>query len=267
MKIWRIFTIHVVVLMLLVFSVPSLAFGPNGHRIVARIAENHLTPGAKAKIKKITRGRFLAQLATWPDEIRSNPDWNYTKPWHYLSIDDNESFENLKRSKNGDVMEALARFEKTLRNKKVVGKEKWQALAFYIHFMGDIHQPLHVGRRGDLGGNKIQVKWFGHDSNLHKVWDSGMIDNQYLSFREYASFLDHVTPRQIRAWQAASYLDYAKESKNLRPKVYELGKQKSNPPELDYEYSYHKIDILNLRLVQAGIRLAGKLNNIFSSRN
>lgn len=247
----------------LAFSIGEIhAFGANGHRIVARVAENHLTPKAKKSIMKITKGAPLAKLAVWPDEIRSDSNWDYAKAWHFLSIDD-ESFKNLKRSEKGDVLEALSRFEKKLRDTKIVGKERWQALAFYIHLMGDIHQPLHVGRRDDLGGNTIKVKWFNKNSNLHSVWDSGLIENQYLSFREYASFVDSVTTQQKSKWQAASYLDFAKESKKLRNIVYEFGDQKSEPPSLSYEYSYLKINILNQRLVQAGIRLAGKLNFIF----
>ena len=259
----------VIALVIACTSVTAAAFGPNGHRIVAQIAEDHLTPKAKANIDKITKGRPLAMLATWPDDIRSDKAWNFAKPWHFLSIDDGDTFAELKRSDGTNVrdalnvLEALERFELQLRNAKITGENRWQALAFYIHFMGDIHQPLHVGRTDDFGGNSIAVKWFGNLSNLHSVWDSGLIENQYLSFQEYADFLDGVSAEDEKQWQSSDYLDYAKESKAVRQAVYDFGFQKTQLPDLSYDYSYKKLDILNARIQRAGIRLAGRLNSIY----
>ncbi len=242
---------------------PAMSFGANGHRIVARIAENHLTPQAQEAIFKITGGRHLAQLATWPDEIRSDPGWDFAKPWHYVSIDDDESFDGYEHSDQGDVLLALEKFEKILQEKKVNQEEMWRALAFYIHFVGDIHQPLHVGRRDDYGGNKIKVKWFGKETNLHTVWDSNLIENEQLSFREYASFLDNVSKEQIKAWQNSSYLDWAKGSKSERLQVYNLGDTSADGPNLSYSYAYQNKELIDDCLVKGGIRLAGKLNALF----
>lgn len=240
-------------------SLNAQSLGVNGHRIVARIAAEHLTVTAKANLEQITGGQHLAQLSTWPDEIRSDSAWDHSHSWHYLSIDDDESFDGLKRSDKGDVLEALARFEKQLTSPDVAVPEKKQALAFYIHFFGDIHQPLHVGRRDDRGGNDIKVDWFREPSNLHRVWDSAMIERQQLSYSEYAAFLDTVAAKKIKQWQSANYLDYAKESKQLRAQVYNL----SELSKLSYDYNYKNINTLNQRMQQAGIRLAGKLNAIF----
>ncbi|OZG74747.1 hypothetical protein BTA51_03610 [Hahella sp. CCB-MM4] len=244
-------------------SYPAMSFGANGHRIVARIAENHLTPKAREAIFKITGGKHLAQLATWPDEIRSDSNWDFAKPWHFVSIDDDESFDGYEHSQQGDILLALEKFEKVLQEKKASPEEMWQALAFYIHFVGDIHQPLHVGRRDDYGGNTIKVKWFGRYTNLHSVWDSSLIENEQLSFREYASFLDNVSEAQIKAWQNSSYLDWAKGSKTERPKVYNLGDDGVDVPSLSYNYAYQNKELIDDCLVKGGIRLAGKLNALF----
>lgn len=247
------------------YSLNAFSFGANGHRTVAQIASQHLTAITQANLMEITDGDPLAELATWPDDIKSNSDWNYTKPWHYVSIDDDESFDDFERSDKGDVLEALDRFEAQLRDPNIQGEQKRQALAFYIHFVGDIHQPLHVGRRDDLGGNKTKVTWFNKLTNIHSVWDGGMIDQQQLSFSEYAIFLDNVTQEQIQQWQTAEYLNYAKESKQFRSQVYDFGDQSSSLPELGYQYSAKNIEVVNLRMQQAGIRLAGTLNDIFGA--
>jgi hypothetical protein len=271
MKIMRTLTTFCAGVGLLFMAQQAAAFGPNGHRIVAQIGENHLTETAAAEIKKITGGQYLAQLATWPDEIRSDSSWGWVSPWHYLSIDDDESFDDFPRSKDGDAWYALERFEKQLRARQVVdsdGITLWQALAFYIHFTGDIHQPLHVGRRDDLGGNKINVKWFWEDSNLHKVWDEGLIDHEGLSFREYSDFLDQASDAEMAEWQDSVYLDWAKESKAVRAQVYDFGEQKEGEvPELDYGYVFQNHHLIGKRMLQAGVRLAGMLNVIFDPNN
>lgn len=236
------------------------ALGPNGHRIVAKIAEDNLNPAAKMALMEITNGDPLAKLANWPDSIRSDEHWDYAKPWHYISIDDDEVFTGLKRSEAGDILKALSDFEKKLRDKTISKQEKWQALAFYIHFVGDIHQPLHVGRRDDRGGNDITVKWFGKPTKLHAVWDSSIIEKQQLSYTEYADFLNNYDVDTINAWQSTEYLDWAKDAKAHRQNVYDFPKDN----ELGYQYAYKNTPILNEQMSKAGIRLAGMLNSIFN---
>jgi len=235
------------------------ALGPNGHRIVAKIAEENLEPSAKKALMEITNGDPLAKLANWPDNIRSDKKYDYAKPWHYISIDDDELFTGLRRSEAGDILSALSNFEHVLRDTKSSKEEKWQALAFYIHFVGDIHQPLHVGRRDDLGGNKVTVNWFGKPTRLHAVWDSSIIEHQKLSFSEYARFLNNHTTDTINLWQNTVYLDWAKDSKAQRQNVYNFPEDK----ELGYEYAYKNTPILDEQMSKAGIRLAGMLNDIF----
>ncbi|MDE1462484.1 S1/P1 nuclease [Spartinivicinus poritis] len=266
MVLWNLKSISIFSYVIAYFCLNSQstwAFGQNGHRIVAHIAEAYLTPKTEKAIKQITGKYQLAQLATWPDEIKSEPSWDYAKPWHYISIDDNESFESLNRSPNGDILSALVHFERVLTNSKTTQSNKWQALAFYTHLVGDIHQPLHVGYRNDRGGNDIAVKWFEKNSNLHAVWDTELIENQRLSYKDYASFINIATSSQVTSWQKASYLDWAKESKAIRKQAYDFNNIDSDIPQLSYKYTYQKTKIINQRLLIAGVRLAGKLNSFF----
>ncbi|NND00600.1 MAG: hypothetical protein HKN85_10505, partial [Gammaproteobacteria bacterium] len=162
----------------------------------------------------------------------------------------------------------VARNGSTMRQQRQVGKAR--ALAFFVHFIGDVHQPLHVGRRADFGGNKIEVKWFGEATNLHKVWDELLIASMELSFTELATFLNRVSSEDQQSWTSTGYLDWAKESKAIREQVYEFGNQKSayylnvkESPVLKWDYRHNALPIIKSRLSKGGIRLAAKLDQIF----
>ncbi|QDE29918.1 S1/P1 nuclease [Shewanella polaris] len=247
----------------LTLSTPAEAFGQLGHRIVGQIAQDNLIPKAQQKINQLTDGESLAQISTWADEIRSDKTWDRAAPWHYISIEDDETWQSVKRNPDGDIIESLQRFEKVLKNPKASQQDKWQALAFYVHFVGDIHQPLHVGHSHDKGGNTIKIKWFGDDTNLHTVWDSKLIEQQQLSYTEYSHFLNRITDKQRTLWVGKSYFQWADESKQLRENTYQLEKNYQGEDDLRFHYVFINTPIIEQRLQQAGIRLAEKLNAIF----
>jgi hypothetical protein len=247
-------------LVALLLAMPSAAFawGPNGHRIVGRIAMHHLTDEA-ARAVCLLGPEGLDQVSTWPDEIRSDPSWKKADPWHFISIDDEETLETTQRDPAGDVLEAIQRFTAVLRDPQASQSSKQEALKFLVHFVGDLHQPLHVGRRADRGGNSIKVSLFGQDTNLHSVWDVGLLESEKLSFSEFAGFLDHPTLLEIQTWQGSTPADWAAESKAVRGQVYEIGDGK-----LSYDYAFKAMPLIKRRLLQGGVRLAGLLNSIFS---
>lgn len=247
------------VLALLAPAAPAAAWGPNGHRAVGQIAENHLTPEARAALEALMGHESLARAGTWADEVRSDPDWRKADPWHYISIDDDETLETAERNPRGDVLEAMERFEAVLRDPAAPREEKVIAVRFLTHFVGDVHQPLHVGRRGDRGGNEIVVLWHGEPTNLHSVWDHHLLEHQDLSFTELVRFIDHPAEEEVAAWQAASYRDWIAESFALRDQVYDLGDRR-----LGWEYSFHNLPTVERRILQAGVRLAGLLNSVFA---
>jgi hypothetical protein len=247
-------------LLLALLSHPALAWGPTGHRVVGRIAERHLSEAAARGVAGILGSESLVQAATWPDEIRSDPAWDQAKPWHFVSLDDNEDYETAPKSPGGDAVEAIGRFTRVLQDPLAEAGKKVEALRFLVHFVGDVHQPLHVGRRGDFGGNSIQVTWFNENTNLHAVWDEKIIEAEKLSFSELAALIDHPTQTEIRSWQGTVVLDWVKESMGVRSRVYDIGDKK-----LGYLYAYQNGPLVKRRLLQAGIRLAGVLNTLFDS--
>jgi hypothetical protein len=232
----------------------SLAWGPTGHRAVGRIAERHLSPEAAREVAALLAPERLAYVTTWADEIRSDPAWAKAETWHWVTIPMGTTYAEAKRNPTGDVLEAIARFERVLADRSAPRTERQQAIKWLAHFVGDFHQPLHVGTRDDRGGNEVLVLWFGQPSNLHSVWDHDMIDRTELSFSELAEKVDVATPEQVRAWQASSPLEWADESRRMGEKAYELGDRR-----LSWKYLFDHWPEVELRISQAGVRLAALL--------
>lgn len=247
---------------LLLLSFKTFAWGQTGHRVVGQIAQSHLTEKAQHKVKEILGAETLAQVSTWPDEIKTGTQWKDTIPWHYLSIPKGQTIDKAKRPTEGDVLFAIDKFTNVLKDSKSSKEEKTNALKFLVHFVGDIHQPLHVGRMEDEGGNKIDVKYFFYKANLHKVWDEYLINQEELSFTEYASFIDHASKEEIALWQKSAALDWYKESFEIRNEIYtDIEGMKKR--ELSYPYVSKYIPVVHKRLLQGGVRLAGLLNTLF----
>ncbi len=197
-----------------------LAWGAVGHQAVARIAENHLSATAKRGVARILGHETLALASTWPDEVRSDPQYSYTGPWHYLNVATGLDFYSFAmRVKQPAAQQkplanlsaapvvptnaytALLQMRKDLKDPGKTAEEKLFALKFLVHLVGDVHQPLHVGHADDRGGNSIPVSWRGHDTNLHSVWDGDLVEYPGFPFTEMAAAYDHATSAQIKQWQ------------------------------------------------------------------
>ena len=234
-----------------------LGWGKKGHRITAKIAETYLTKNAKIQIKKLMGHHDLSRISNWADEIKSDPKWKIANDWHWCTIPDGEFYEKDKHS--GKAVEKVNDFISVLKNKKSKKEDKQIALKFLVHLIGDLHQPMHVGNGKDRGGNDIKLKWFNAPTNLHRIWDSDLINLQELSYSEYSDYLLLNEDRgKIRKWQGDDVLTYVHESRDMRTQCYEFSGE-----NLKWEYFYKHKDLLEKRLLQAGVRLSGELNRIF----
>ncbi|MBW8685907.1 S1/P1 nuclease [Chitinophaga sp. B61] len=245
----------------------GFAWGVTGHRVVAEIASNHLTPKARKAIAALLGPQSMALVANWPDFIKSDTTHKYdhTSKWHYLDFPANSTRvqfdEVIKSHATGDNLYAQTEaLIKQLKDPAVSKEDKVFALTFLIHLVGDMHQPLHIGRDEDQGGNKIQVMWFDKQSNLHRVWDEQLIEFQQLSYTEYTRALDTANAAEIRKLQRGSIADWMFESNQLSNKVYALT---HNNDKLSYRYNYWFIADLNSQLLKGGLRLAAILNQIY----
>ena len=129
-----------------------------------------------------------------------------------------------------------------------------------VHFVGDIHQPLHVGRPGDRGGNDIKLKWFNRPTNLHRLWDRDIIDSHGMSYSEMALNMPRISEKQKKYIQNQSLLEWLKESQDMAAKIYATTPAESN---LGYAYRYQYLDSLRMQLLKGGLRLAKVLDTIF----
>lgn len=248
---------------LLMISPNAFSWGKTGHRTVGEIAQRNLSKEALKGIKELLGDEDLSRVATWSDEIRSEKKYDYTSPWHYASIPSGKTYFDQKRNKDGDVIEALFRFEETLRDPKALKDDKVMALKFMVHAMGDLHQPLHVGLAEDRGGNNVRLKWFKTETNLHALWDENIVDFEQLSYTEYSNYLNHFSKDEKKNLGKGHFLDWAKESQDLRSVVYDLGGSES----AGYEYHHRIKPTMELRLRYAGFRLASLLNSIFKKES
>lgn len=251
------------VLFCFLFSIngSSQKWGVTGHRVVGYIAEQYLDTTAQKKIRDILEHESLAMASTWMDEIRSDPRYDHTHDWHWVTIPDGKTYEETEKNPNGDIIKTILDAISELKSRSLSKQEEEEKLKMLIHLVGDIHQPLHVGTGEDRGGNDIRLKWFRESSNLHRVWDSEMIDDSKLSYTELSNSINHPSEKQIAEWQNSGVLDWAYESMELRKQVYNLPEGN----ELSYEYVYKNFDTVEKRLLQAGVRLAGILNEIYGS--
>lgn len=240
------------------FSIHALGWGQTGHRVIGQIAENQLTKKARKQIALILDGQSIAMVGNFMDEIKSDHAYDSLGPWHYCTIPNGEEYRGAPEE--GDVIEAIVTYIKILKSGKLSKEEEAFSLKSLIHLVGDIHQPMHVGNGKDRGGNDVKVTYFWKSSNLHRVWDSGIIDGQNLSFTEYTAWIDKASDAQIDQWKNDDIVVWAKESKSYRPQIYNLPEGK----KINYRYNYDNIATLNLRLLQAGIRLASVLEDIYN---
>ena len=259
---------------------PAIAWGKTGHRVVAAIADTQLSGLARAQIQQILGyGESLDEAANWPDEMRAAPGefWQKTAtPWHYVTLN---GIIYDHAPPEGDALEALGRFRKTLQDPNASLADKQLALRFIVHLVGDLHQPLHVGKCCDRGGNEIKVSWFGKPTNLHAVWDSQIVDDEQLSFSELAAKLErHISNSELIGWWDINPRDWISESAEYREQIYAATPRAAKPqkgknskskeprlPDLSYTYVYKFTPLMEQRLKQAGVRLAAYLNDIYAS--
>lgn len=240
-------------------SLPALAWGPTGHRVVGAIAEQHLTRKARKAVHRLLGDTSLAIASTWMDEVRSDPRYDATHDWHWVTIPDGSTYAASEKNPHGDVVEAIDRMKAILRSDTATTEHKRTALRFLVHLIGDLHQPLHVGRGDDKGGNDFQVEWMKKGSNLHRVWDSGLIELSELSYSELAASLDHVSPKLLQVWKQGTTAQWAEEALAYRTRIYPA----SAGADLGYAYAYQNWPLAQEQLLKAGIRLAAVLNEVF----
>jgi hypothetical protein len=255
---------------------PAFGWGPEGHRIVGDIAHDHLSASAKHNIRDLLGNDDLAAIASWADEVR--PQRPETYDWHFVDIPANsagfsEARDCYRPNEKGPwsrtdhrncVVDRITLFERILADKNAPQVDRVEALKFLVHFVGDIHQPMHAIEEA-RGGNDIHLVAFGSAQcgdapcNLHYEWDVGLIDHVARSEGAYARYLERmIATKKLRAGGTPE--DWANESLHWAKHVWV-----NEGGAVDEAYYRADIGIVNERLALAGLRLAAALNEALAN--
>jgi S1/P1 Nuclease len=175
-------------------ATPAWAWGRLGHRVISRLADKQLTPEAKAAIAELLEpGESLAGASLWADEKRGRLP--KTAPWHYVDVPLDEPRYDSRFSGDvstkGCVVDKINEFRLVVKDKSKTAEDRRFALRFLIHCVEDLHMPMHVGDNHDKGGNQTQVRFFDRGTNMHRLWDTDMIERT--SKEEDSVFRGHHT--------------------------------------------------------------------------
>ena len=235
-------------------------WGQTGHRVVGKIADDYLSGKAKREIKRLLNRKSLAFVSTFADEIKADKRYNEFYTWHYINMSLDENYEDSEKNPEGDLVSGINYCKKIISDNQASDDDKAFYLKLLIHLIGDLHQPMHIGLKEDRGGNDFKVQWHYEDSNLHRVWDSDMIEKFDMSYVELAENADVLSKAQVKAIQKGSVIDWVNETHELTRKIYDSAEPEEN---LRYRYSYHHFKTVRSQLQIAGIRLAKVLNELF----
>ena len=260
-------------LFLLLVPASSLAWGPEGHRLVGDIARERLTATARLHITELLGNDDLAAISVWADDIKGERPETYG--WHFVDIPMNatgfseprdcfrpdEKHPSTLQDHHNCVVDRITMFRQILSDRSAPKQDRIDALKFVVHFVGDVHQPMHA--MGEArGGNDIHVIEFSsaqcgkYACNLHFAWDMELIEHTGLSETQYVSKLDRlITSRKLKSQAHGTPEEWADESFQLAKKVWV-----NDGSAIDEAYYNNDIGIVDQCLALAGIRLASLLN-------
>lgn len=260
---------------LLCTTATLLAWGGEGHQVVALIAEERLTDQAREGIRELLGPDVDisdAEIVNWADQIKR--ERRRTSPWHYVNIPLEAKAYDAKRDGNdgNNLIDRLDAFETMLADSTRPKEARIEALKFIIHFAGDVHQPLHCAERnGDRGGNTCLV-WMptskGKASNLHTVWDTSMLRG-YIGktpIADYSAELaKRVTDEQLKLWTSGRPETWANESHDVAAAHAYANVPEGEATRLTEKYVADNRPVIEEQLQRGGIRLAFILNRAFTS--
>ena len=240
----------------------ALAWGPKGHDTVAYIAEKHLSKKALKKVTAVLEGHSLVYVANWLDNASHTDEYAYTKTWHYVNVDPEEgTYAESKKDSAGDAVVAINTLVENLKSGELTPEEERVQLMMLIHIVGDMHCPMHAGRKSDRGGNGTKVKYFGSQKKLHSVWDSEIVESAHRwGYSEWQEQVDRATPKQVQAYMQGTPNDWIEETVVIASDIYT---NSTNGANLSYDYVAMYTPIIEQQLLKGGIRLAKLLEEIY----
>lgn len=249
------------VLLSLLFVLPSFGWGQKGHDVTAYVAECNLRPGVRNKVMKLLGNRSLVYYANWLDNASHTPEYAYTSTWHYANVDEGCTYATMEKHPSGDVVTAVDSLVAKLKRKDLAPDEERLALMMLIHLVGDMHCPMHAGRRTDRGGNEVTVQFFNTPAKLHTIWDSNLVEAAHKwGYIDWRQQIDRAGKREKRKIAEGSTLDWFNETHKVAERIY------ADTPAgttVSYDYIALYTPVIEEQLLRGGLRLAKLLNDIY----
>ena len=243
------------------FSLDASAWGQKGHDVTCAVAQKHLNRKAAKKVAEVFDGKSLVYWSNWLDNASHTPQYKYTKTWHYKNIDADETFENAVQHPDGDVLTAVNSLVESLKSGKLNKEQEAINLRMLIHLVGDMHCPMHMGHKSDLGGNQVQVQYFGRGRNLHGIFDTDIIEGTHKwTYTEWAQEIDTVSKTEAAAIAKGTPAQWAEETYGITCLIY-AGTPAGS--KLSYDYQSYWTPTIEQQLLRGGLRLADLLNEIY----
>ena len=245
----------------LLLSLSAMAWGQKGHDVVAYIAECHLTPQAAARVTAVLDNHSPVYYANWMDNASHTELYRYTSTWHYANIDEGYTYETMPRNADGDIISALDLVISELERGEPEPAQEELYLKILIHLIGDLHCPMHAGRKSDRGGNEYQLWYFSISTNLHSIWDSDLVESAHRwGYTEWQREIDRVSEVEHDAIVAGTTVDWLKETAAICTEIYNFTPKESY---VSYDYVAKYTPVIEQQFIRAGHRLAHILNRIY----
>ena len=227
--------------------------------MIGYMADKQLKKSVRKKVESVLYPMSIARSGTWMDDIKSDHAYDYAYSWHYMTSKTGEYDESIQE-KGGNIFAEINRIKSELKAGDLEPRKEAELLKMLIHMVEDIHQPLHVGTGEDKGCNDVKLEYFGKTTNLHAVWDSGILDGKGMSYSEIGDELSRrVNKKIISKYRAGTMQDWLEEAVAARPTVYKLPENR----KISYAYGYESTPLLEERLIAASVRLAQILEEIY----
>jgi hypothetical protein len=255
----------ILILLVMLGSQQAFAFGQTGHKMICDMAYQLSQPQTQVHIDALVKASGLDSFAVgcvWPDTLRDDDSFKWASPLHYVNFSrHHHSVTQEDCAKQGCVLSAIADMQLRLQQ----DASDWQALLFLSHFIGDLHQPLHVSYADDLGGNRTKLAFFQQASNLHSVWDSGILTALGYNYNrnQQQQLLQAISSQQGYRWQQNTVIDWANESAAITIDIYAHYQPQM---QIGDNYVMQYQTAIEMRIQQAAVRLALVLDQVFNYR-
>ena len=254
----RLFFTAVMALMI----VPNaFGWGQKGHDVVAYVAEQNISCRVARKVAKVLEGHSLVYYANWMDNASHTPEYAHTSTWHYANVDEGYTYQTMPKNENGDVVQAVMQLTEQLKKGGMTAQEESVALRMLIHLVGDLHCPMHAGHKSDLGGNLVEVLYFGKPQKLHSIWDSALVESAHnWGYTEWQREIDRQPRKEDKKLQQGSVEEWFSETVELSKGVY---KDMPEGAKISYDEVAKYAPLIEQQLLKGGLRLARLLEEIY----